>query len=182
MAVADRRRARSAPHAHSNGLTAHDPLAWVTDHWDVRTLGEPTGMLALTSVFRLREHLLTAIEEALAPLKLSATDYLLLMTIRLADGGRRPLSRIAKAMMVHPTTVTQAVDRLEERGLVARIPHPSDRRATLATLTTKGTDACHEATRRLQAIEYGMPGVASSNLNALIAQLTPIRSAAGDVV
>ncbi len=40
-----------------------------------------------------------------------------------------------------PRNVTSLVDALEENGLVARRPHPTDRRATLVELTGSGAAA-----------------------------------------
>ena len=41
-------------------------------------------------------------------------------------------------MHVSPRTVTDMIDGLEARGLVARGPHPADRRVTLLRLTPDG--------------------------------------------
>ena len=41
---------------------------------------------------------------------------------------------------MHPTSVTNAVDRLEDAGLVARSTHPDDRRAYLVALTPSGRE------------------------------------------
>ena len=38
---------------------------------------------------------------------------------------------IGSRLQVHPTSVTNAVDRLEDAGLVTRATHPDDRRAYL---------------------------------------------------
>lgn len=45
---------------------------------------------------------------------------------------------LADALGVAPRTVTGLVDGLEETGFVTREPHPTDRRATLVTLTARG--------------------------------------------
>jgi DNA-binding MarR family transcriptional regulator len=45
---------------------------------------------------------------------------------------------LADALHVTPRTITTLVDALESTGFVAREPHPSDRRATLVTLTPRG--------------------------------------------
>ena len=37
--------------------------------------------------------------------------------------------------MIHPTSVTNIVDRLEGQGLVRRVDHPTDRRTTLCEIT-----------------------------------------------
>lgn len=53
--------------------------------------------------------------------------------------GPSTQNALAKALDVSPRNVTLLVDKLEELGYVARNPHPSDRRATLVTLTDRGT-------------------------------------------
>jgi DNA-binding MarR family transcriptional regulator len=45
---------------------------------------------------------------------------------------------VADALGLAARTVTGLVDGLEESGHVTRKPHPTDRRATLLTLTTRG--------------------------------------------
>jgi DNA-binding MarR family transcriptional regulator len=162
-------------------IVSTDPLEWVNSHWLEEELGEPGGMLALTSVLRLREVLAGTVKRELEPSGLSGSDYLLLMTIKLSKDGSRPLSHIARAMMVHPTTVTQAVDRLERIGLVERRPHPTDRRTTLATLTPRGDEVCVAMTGTLRGIGFGMPNVETAELYDLVRVITPIRTACGDI-
>jgi DNA-binding MarR family transcriptional regulator len=45
---------------------------------------------------------------------------------------------LAEALRVSPRNVTGLLDGLEATGFVARTMHPSDRRATLVTLTEHG--------------------------------------------
>lgn len=45
---------------------------------------------------------------------------------------------LAEAVNVTPRTITALVDGLESTGFVAREAHPTDRRATLVTLTPRG--------------------------------------------
>lgn len=55
-------------------------------------------------------------------------------------GQRGPVPQrvLAEALKVTPRAVTGLVDALADDGLVTREPHPSDRRATLVTLTARG--------------------------------------------
>lgn len=46
--------------------------------------------------------------------------------------------RLGERLEVTPRYVTRLVDSLSERGLVARSPHPSDRRSLLVALTPAG--------------------------------------------
>jgi DNA-binding MarR family transcriptional regulator len=55
-------------------------------------------------------------------------------------GLRGPVTQrvLADVLRVTPRAVTGLVDALAEGGLVTREPHPTDRRATLVTLTPSG--------------------------------------------
>ena len=59
---------------------------------------------------------------------------------------------LAAALSVSPRNVTGLVDALEAGGYVARQPHPTDRRATLVTLTERGHQTMAGMVRERQAI------------------------------
>lgn len=59
-----------------------------------------------------------------------------LKTISQADG--LSLSELSKRMYLHPSTVTGVVDRLENRGFVARERTSQDRRVVKLRLTVEG--------------------------------------------
>jgi DNA-binding MarR family transcriptional regulator len=77
---------------------------------------------------------------------------------------RGPLTQraIADALRVSARNVTGLVDGLVDSGLVARRPHPADRRATLVTLTGDGEATAERLAReheQLAAILFGgLPG------------------------
>jgi DNA-binding MarR family transcriptional regulator len=54
---------------------------------------------------------------------------------------------LADAMRVTPRNVTGLVDGLAASGFVARGPHPTDRRATLVSLTERGAATVAEMAR-----------------------------------
>jgi DNA-binding MarR family transcriptional regulator len=56
----------------------------------------------------------------------------------LGERGPVPQRVLAEALRVTPRAVTGLVDALVADGLVTRDPHPTDRRATLVTLTSQG--------------------------------------------
>jgi DNA-binding MarR family transcriptional regulator len=56
----------------------------------------------------------------------------------LRQRGPVPQRVLADALKVTPRAVTGLVDALVANGLVTREPHPTDRRATLVTLTPSG--------------------------------------------
>lgn len=45
---------------------------------------------------------------------------------------------LAERLHCNPSTVVDPTDRLEERGLVVRSPHPTDRRINVLTVTSRG--------------------------------------------
>jgi DNA-binding MarR family transcriptional regulator len=53
-------------------------------------------------------------------------------------GGALTPSELAETERVQPPTVTKLVAKLEERGLVQRSPHPTDRRQVLLSATEAG--------------------------------------------
>ena len=56
-------------------------------------------------------------------------------------------NEVSAWLEVTPRNVTKLVDALEAEGLVAREPHPQDRRATVLRLTEEGRRVCQESAR-----------------------------------
>src|SRR3712207_2833334 len=68
--------------------------------------------------------------------------------------GPQIMTSISDGLGVTRRNVTALVDALEEEGLVRRQPHPTDRRATVIELTSKGartTDAMYDEHREAVA-------------------------------
>lgn len=68
--------------------------------------------------------------------------------------GQHPearLSQLAEALRIAPRSATEVVDALEDRGLVRRLPDPSDRRATCVGLTSDGRRVLRVIDRTRQA-------------------------------
>jgi DNA-binding MarR family transcriptional regulator len=101
------------------------------------------------------------------------------MLLYFSRTGALPLGKIGERLQVHPTSVTNLVDGLERDALVARTPHPSDRRTTLASITPDGRARAGLATRALHAIDFGT-GLAESDARRLTEILRGVRLGAGD--
>lgn len=65
--------------------------------------------------------------------------------LALSEYGPMPISRLAKYILVKPSTVTGIIDRLEQKGLVTRTRNMSDRRVVTITLTDAGRHLASEA-------------------------------------
>ncbi|MFR9804134.1 MarR family winged helix-turn-helix transcriptional regulator [Pseudonocardia sp. RS010] len=134
----------------------------------------------MSSVLRFHRIMVDAVETGLRPYKLNLTDYMLLMTLQLSETGTRLISQLARTLLVHATTATLATDRLEGRDLIMRSPHPTDRRATLVSLTDAGRDLTAAATAALRESEFGFAGTSAEDQKHLVAALAAIRDAVGD--
>lgn len=163
------------------GKRQSDPVEWARHYWRKQNLGPgEDAFIAMSSVLRFHRMMTVAIEDDLKKHSLNLTDYMLLMTLELSETGTRPVSRLARGLLVHATTATLATDRLEARGLLSRGPHPSDRRATLVTISDKGRELVRQASASLGAFEYGLHNTSTEDRAELVEVLARLRAAAGD--
>jgi DNA-binding MarR family transcriptional regulator len=81
---------------------------------------------------------------------------------------------------VHPASVTNAVDRLEAQGLIRRLPHATDRRATLAEILPEGRDIALRATKELNQQVFEQTGLSADDTAALTGVLRTLRAGSGD--
>ena len=116
----------------------------------------------------------------LRPLGLTFACYEVLLLLSFSKAGRLPLGIIGERLQVNAASVTNAVDRLEQQGLVARQPNPLDGRGTLAALTTAGRTLAEEATELMNSAVFTDVGLDHSQLHVLFAALGQMRSAAED--
>ena len=158
-----------------------DPIAEARRTWVARGWGEAaTGMAAITSLMRAQQLALAEVEAQLKAFGVTFARYEVLMLLLFSSSGKLPMKTIGSRLQVHPTSVTNAVDRLEGAGLVAREPHPTDRRATLVALTPAGRDIAEQATAALNAEVFARPTLEQDELEQLIDLLTRLRRGAGD--
>ncbi len=102
------------------------------------------------------------------------------MLLSFSREGRLPLRVMGERLMVHPTSVTNTIDRLEASGMVIRKPNPADGRGRLAEITDRGSAAVQVATRDLMAAEFGLSGYSEPDREALFTLLRSLRLSAGD--
>src|SRR5450432_1685882 len=81
-------------------------------------------MRVATSIMRAQQILLGRYDELLKPHGLSFARYEVLVLLRFSRYGALPLGRIGERLMVHPTSVTNSIDRLGNVGFVERRPNP----------------------------------------------------------
>jgi DNA-binding MarR family transcriptional regulator len=158
-----------------------DPIAlarenWLSEGWDEAA----DGMVAVTSVMRAQQIYQARVDEALKPFDLTFARYELLMLLHFSTRGSMPLKKASERLQVHPTSITNAVDRLEAAGLVTRSPHPTDGRATLIAVTDEGRRMALKASAVLNDEVFGRPGLPARRLATLVNALEDLRKSAGD--
>jgi DNA-binding MarR family transcriptional regulator len=160
-----------------------DPIAEARRHWTERWGEEPARpMAAVTSIMRAQQVLMARLNDLLRPIGLTFPRYEALMLLSFTRAGALPLGKIGERLQVHRTSVTNIVDKLEADGLVRRVPHAEDRRATLAEITDAGRATAKRATDALNAAAFGIDALPDDDQEAVTALLRALRVDAGDFV
>jgi DNA-binding MarR family transcriptional regulator len=158
-----------------------DPIAEARRHWTERWGDEPARpMAAVTSIMRAQQVLMARLNDLLRPHGLTFPRYEALMLLSFTRTGALPLGKIGERLQVHRTSVTNIVDKLEADGLVRRVPHAEDRRATLAEITDAGRETAARATAELNAAAFGIDALGGEEQEAVTALLRGLRLDAGD--
>jgi DNA-binding MarR family transcriptional regulator len=97
----------------------------------------------------------------------------------LSRHGAMRLSALAEHLHIAPRSATEVIDDLEKRGLAVRRPDPSDRRATLVTLTPEGVSTV-QAINEARAAEgerlfAGLDPADRADLTRILRQLRDTR-------
>jgi len=161
-----------------------DPIERAASIWRNR-FDDPSGtavpaMAAVTSVMRAQQILLGVLDGLLKPYGLTFARYEALVLLSFSRNGYLPLRVMGERLMVHPTSVTNIVDRLTRTALVELRPNPADGRGKLAAITPAGRDLVRRATADLMAADFGLAGYPGSELDGIFGLLRPLRLAAGD--
>jgi DNA-binding MarR family transcriptional regulator len=158
-----------------------DPIAEARRLWGERWGENVTpSMSAVTSIMRAQQILLARLNAILGDFDLTFARYEALMLLFLSSRGSLPLGKIGDRLQVHRASVTNAIDRLVAQGLVERVPHETDRRATLAQITREGRKVARQATKRLNSVRFGTSPLDPDSCDDLVELLTPLRAGAGD--
>jgi DNA-binding MarR family transcriptional regulator len=158
-----------------------DPIERAAQIWRDR-IGPSGTMAAVTNVMRVQQILQSAVDAALRPHGLTFARYEALVLLVFSRQGALPMSVMGQRLQLHPTSVTNIVDRLQADRLVERSSHPTDRRTTLVSITEAGRQRQKEATEALTDVEFGFVGLDETQTAQLTSLLTRIRRAAGDFI
>src|SRR5207249_2316317 len=118
--------------------------AWLSETGELknRRLARAREELTALAFAALRGRLaggrLDELAALLRPYGLTFARYEALVLLTFSRRGALPLGMIGERLMVHPTSVTNTISRLERQQLVIRRPNPSDGRGRLAEITDAG--------------------------------------------
>lgn len=96
--------------------------------------------------------------------------------------GPKIMSELSEELGVTARNVTALVDALEGEGLVRRVPHATDRRATVIELTTAGTRYGRQMAtgKHLEAIAELFGDLTSDERKRLLELITKLRGLLSD--
>ncbi|MFD3663642.1 MarR family winged helix-turn-helix transcriptional regulator [Streptomyces sp. NPDC058659] len=117
-----------------------DAIAAIVDQWRrERPDLDTTPMLVIGRLFRLTDALDQRLRPPFGAAGLGSGDFDVLAALR-RSGEPYALSagELSRTVLVTTGAITKRVDRLEQRGLVARTVAEADSRGRLVTLTAEG--------------------------------------------
>jgi DNA-binding MarR family transcriptional regulator len=155
-------------------LAAH--RLWIENGWEDCA----DGLAAVTSIIRVRQVLTRRADQILAPIGLTFSRYEVLVHLYFND-GELPLAQLGKRLQIHQTSITSLVDKLEAQDLIRRVPHPTDRRSTIAQLTPAGQQLVSRAIKRLNSDLFRDIGLTGDEVQGLFTVLTKMRRSWGDL-
>ncbi|HTJ70500.1 MAG TPA: MarR family transcriptional regulator [Actinospica sp.] len=160
-------------------MLSFDPVQRAFELWQDRW-GESSSMRAVTSLMRAHQLVLAEVDAIVKPYGLTFARYEALVLLVFSKKGSLPLSKIGERLQVHPTSVTNIIDRLEKAELVTRRPNPNDGRGVLAEITEQGRRVAEKATADLMAAEFGLGALSTEQHDSLFGTLRDLRLASGD--
>lgn len=140
------------------------------------------GVEAVLLLLRTHQLLLERIDAALRPIDLTFARYEILMVLGFTRGQGLSIRRLSDLLQVHSTSVTSAVDGLEDQGRARRTRNPVDRRSVLVVPTAVGAERAERATAALNDQVFSRLGLSDREVRQLWAVLRSFRQNAGDFV
>jgi DNA-binding MarR family transcriptional regulator len=130
---------------------------------------------AVERMHKISRRLHREMDKTLAAFGLTMGEWQVLMSLHNAEEQRRSPGALASSCELSSGAMTNRIDRLEDDGLVRRLPDPDDRRGVIVELTEEGRRKLDEATnaqaRREASIAAVLTDREKKQLNALLRKL-----------
>ncbi len=138
-----------------------------------RTSKHKEGVLTILRTADSISRMLTVVLE---PYDITLQQFNVLRILR-GSGAPIPTMVISERMIEATPGITRLLDRLEQKGLVARSRHTADRRQVLCKITEAGLKLLEDVDRPIIECERQiMRALATSELSHLITLLNKVRS------
>ncbi len=165
---------------HDDSVRSRDPVQEAVRHWAER-YPDAQGFSGLVSLIRAYSVAMRSIESVLRPFGLNVSRYEVLLLLSFTRAGCLPTMRLRDLLMVHGSSVTYLVDKLEEAGLVERRPDPADGRVSLVYVTEAGRALVDESSHALGDAGFGaFAGLTENDATQLIGILAQVRTSGAD--
>ncbi len=131
---------------------------------------------AVDRICKLNKRFETMLEHAVEAFDLNKGEFKVLITLRQHnDDFTMSPGELGDELLLSSGAMTNRLDRLESAGLIAREPHPDDRRALIVRLTPEGLrridEAVNEAAHNEFAVVSVLSAVEQKRLNSLLRKL-----------
>ncbi|HEX8173101.1 MAG TPA: MarR family transcriptional regulator [Thermoanaerobaculia bacterium] len=129
---------------------------------------------------RTAQQLSLPFEEVLRESRLSSSQYNVLRILRGAGDEGLPCGEISQRMVQRDPDLTRLLDRLEQRGLVARSRGTEDRRVVRASITKEGLRLLAELDDPVEErLKKSLRHVSQQDLRTLVELLDRVRNPEG---
>lgn len=173
----------SQPATVESAVQSGDPIELAHGNWVAAGWGDAAdGMALVTSIMRVQQLYLGRIESLLRPHGLTFARYEVLRLLAFSRRGVLPVGKVGERLQVHPASVTNAMQRLEEAGLVARRANPEDGRSVLAEITPAGRELVERCTTLLNREVFAETGLTGAELDRARSSLDAVRATFDDGV
>ena len=137
--------------------------------------GDESVQRVITAVHGLARKLNQWYARQLADLDLSAGEWAVLSRLaRSNEGEALTPSQLAEATSVAASSMTHRLDRMTQRGLIARATDPDNRTRVLITLTDEGWQTFAAAVRESDMVESDVLGPLSRGQREELASLLEV--------
>jgi DNA-binding MarR family transcriptional regulator len=135
---------------------------------------------AFVNIQRTADALMQGVAATLKPMGLSPAQYNVLRILRGAESDGLACREIADRMITRDPDITRLLDRLEDRGLVARSRDREDRRVIITRITEKGLRLLKELDGPIEELHMHQLGhLGNEKLWSLIDLLEAARTKVG---
>jgi DNA-binding MarR family transcriptional regulator len=159
-----------------------DPIELARENWIAAGWADAAdGMALVTSIMRVQQLYLGRIESLLRPHGLTFARFELLRLLAFSRTGVLPVGKIGERLQVHPASVTSAVQRLVDAGLVERRANPDDGRSILAEITPEGRRLVEACTELLNDHVFADVALSGDRGDEFVGALRELRREFGDM-